>query len=246
MAGEWGMRRGPVPQGPPRGAHGNDMHKALREHSTIMLDAATDGLPSHPSEPRHEVGSGYPRPGTPPERPPVPEVAPGPDRILVAFASQGGSTAEIAQTVGIVLLEAGCDIDVRPARQVDRLTGFTAVVVGSGLYHGAWLPEAFKFLQRHRVALGGIPVWLFDSGPLDCSAEGRLMPLPAGVANLARSIGARGHNTFGGKLGITGLSLEERMLVLEGHGGDYRNFDDVRSWATRIAHELARERTGRA
>jgi len=222
------------------------MQKTLREQSTITLHAGTDSLPSHASEPWHETGTGRVRPGTPSYGSSAHGMVPGPDRVLVAFASQGGSTAEIAQTVGIVLLEAGCDIDVRPARQVDRLTGFTAVVVGSGLYHGAWLPEAFKFLQRHRVTLGGVPVWLFDSGPLDCSAEGRLLPLPTGVANLARSIGARGHNTFGGKLGITGLSLEERMLVLEGHGGDYRNFDDVRSWATQIAHELARERAPRA
>lgn len=167
------------------------------------------------------------------------------DRVIVAFASQGGSTAEIAQAVGIALLEAGCDIDVRPARQVDRLAGFTAVIVGSGLYHGAWLPEAFKFLQRHRRTLTTLPVWLFDSGPLDTSAGERLLPLPAGVANLARDIGARGHITFGGKLGLTGLNMEERMLVLEGHGGDYRNFDDVRAWAERIAVELARDSSAR-
>ncbi len=167
------------------------------------------------------------------------------DRVLVAFASQGGSTAEIAQAVGMALLDAGCDIDVRPARQVDRLAGFTAVVVGSGLYHGTWLPEAFKFLQRHRRTLARLPVWLFDSGPLDTSAEERLLPLPTGVANLARSIGERGHITFGGKLGLTGLNMEERMLVLEGHGGDYRNFDDVRTWAERIAADLARERSER-
>ena len=222
------------------------MQKALQRQSTITLGAGADGRPSHASEPWHEVGTEPARPGTPSDVPPAHGMVPGPDRVLVAFASQGGSTSEIAQAVGIVLLEEGCDIDVRPARQVDRLTGFTAVVVGSGLYHGAWLPEAFKFLQRHRAALSGIPLWLFDSGPLDCSAEDRLLPLPAGVANLARSIGARGHITFGGRLGITALSLEERMLVLEGHGGDYRNFEDVRSWASRVAHELARERIGRA
>jgi menaquinone-dependent protoporphyrinogen oxidase len=240
------MRRGRVPNELVRGAHGIGMQMALREQSTMTLDAGRDGPPAHASEEWHEGGTERAQPGTPQDRPSAHGLVPGPDRVLVAFASQGGSTAEIAQTVGIVLLEAGCDIDVRPARQVERLTGFTAVVVGSGLYHGAWLPEAFKFLQRHRVALSDVPVWLFDSGPLDCSAEGRLLPLPTGVANLARSIGARGHNTFGGKLGITGLSLEERMLVLEGHGGDYRNFDDVRSWAGRIAHELARDRAARA
>ncbi len=162
-------------------------------------------------------------------------------RVLVAFSSQGGSTAEIAQVIGITLLEQGCDVDVRPARQVESVAGFTGIVVGSGLYHGVWLPEAFKFLQRHRRPLASMPVWLFDSGPLDCSAEERLLPLTPGVASLARAIGARGHMTFGGKLGVTGLSLEERMLVLAGKAGDFRNFDDVREWAGRIADDLARE-----
>ena len=161
-------------------------------------------------------------------------------RVLVAFASQGGSTAEIAQAVGIALLEAGCDVDVRPARQVESVAGFTAIIVGSGLYHGVWLPEAFKFLQRHRRTLASVPVWLFDSGPLDCSAEECLLPLTPGVASLARTIGARGHMTFGGKLTVTGLTAEERMLVLAGMAGDFRNFDDVRSWTSQIAVDLAR------
>ncbi len=174
--------------------------------------------------------------------------APGPplpaerDRVLIAYASQGGSTAQIAQAIGLALLDAGCDIDVRPARQVERLTGFTCVVVGSALYHGVWLPEAFKFLRRHRAALAKLPVWLFDSGPLDRSAEGHLLPLPRGVATLAASIGVRGHITFGGKLGRTDLTVAERLLVIEGRGGDYRNFEDIRGWAEQIARALAAER----
>lgn len=166
-------------------------------------------------------------------------VGAGPDRVLIAYASQGGSTAQIAQAIGIALLDAGCDIDVRPVRQVERLTGFTAVIVGSALYHGVWLAEAFKFLQRQRRVLATLPVWLFDSGPLDRSAEERLLPLPHGVAALGRAIGVRGHMTFGGRLEPAGLSLEERLLLLEGKGGDYRNFDDVRAWAEGIAQELA-------
>ena len=167
---------------------------------------------------------------------------PAPDRVLVAYASTGGSTAQIAQEIGIALLESGCDIDVRPARQVERLTGFTCVIVGSALYHGAWLPEAFKFLQHHRAELARLPVWLFDSGPLDRSAEGHLLPLPRGVASLTRSIGIRGHMTFGGRLGRTDLTVAERLLVIEGRGGDFRNFPDIRDWAEQIASELAAAR----
>ena len=165
------------------------------------------------------------------------------DRVLVAYASQGGSTAQIAQSIGLALLDAGCDIDVRPARQVERLSGFSCVIVGSALYHGVWMPEAFKFLRRHRAELARVPVWLFDSGPLDRSAEGHLLPLPRGVASLAASIGVRGHVTFGGRLGRTDLTVAERLLVIEGHGGDFRNFEDIRAWSEQIARVLAAERT---
>ncbi len=163
-----------------------------------------------------------------------------PHRILVTYATVGGSTAEIAQALAGPLLEAGFDIDVDPVRHVRSLDRFTAVVVGSALYHGFWLPDAFKFLVHHRRALAERPVWLFDSGPLDRTAEESVLALPRGVADLARSIGVRGHATFGGRLGRTGLSTAERLLVLEGKGGDYRNFDDVRNWALAIARDLAR------
>jgi len=163
-----------------------------------------------------------------------------PHRILVTYATTGGSTAELAQALAGPLLEAGYDIDVDPVRHVRSLDRFTAVVVGSALYHGFWLPDAFKFLVHHRQALAVRPVWLFDSGPLDRSAEESSLALPRGVADLARSIGIRGHATFGGRLGRTGLSTAERLLVLEGKGGDFRNFDDVRNWALMIARELAR------
>jgi menaquinone-dependent protoporphyrinogen oxidase len=169
---------------------------------------------------------------------------PGRPRVLIAYASQGGSTAEIAQAIGIALIESGCDIDVRPVRQVQQLTGFEAVIVGSALYHGVWLPDAFKFLRRRRDQLATLPVWLFDSGPLDRSAEDRLLPLPSGVAALAAAIGVRGHTTFGGRLGRTDLTVAERLLVMEGLGGDYRNFPDIRAWAQLIARELTTQAPG--
>jgi len=55
-------------------------------------------------------------------------------KVLVAHASKHGSTAEIAETIGAVLREAGVEAEVRAARQVARRDGFDAVVLGSGLY----------------------------------------------------------------------------------------------------------------
>lgn len=161
-----------------------------------------------------------------------------PLRVLVAYASKGGSTAEIAHAIGAGLLESGLDIDVRPVRHVETLDGYGAVIVGSAVYHGTWQPDAFKFLRHRRERLRLLPVWLFDSGPLDRSAEHRVLLLPPGIADLAGAIGVRGHITFGGRLGGTGLTTAERMLVIEGRGGDYRNFDDIRGWAAAVARDL--------
>jgi menaquinone-dependent protoporphyrinogen oxidase len=51
-------------------------------------------------------------------------------RILVAYASPGGSTAEIAQAVGKELQSAGYGIDVIEMKSVSSLEGYNAVVIG--------------------------------------------------------------------------------------------------------------------
>ena len=102
--------------------------------------------------------------------------------------------------IGESLREAGHDVDVRPARDVSRLTGFEAVVLGSALYSAHWRRDANRFAKRHLAALQQIPVWLFSSGPLDRSADFDNIPVTEHVEPEVAPIGARGHRTFGGRL----------------------------------------------
>ena len=44
-------------------------------------------------------------------------------RVLIAYATKYGATAEIAEKVGQVLTEAGFEADVRPVDQVADLAG---------------------------------------------------------------------------------------------------------------------------
>ena len=66
-------------------------------------------------------------------------------KILVTYATQGGSTAGIAEAVGKTMAEAGAQVDVRPIQSVSDLRSYQAVVVGSAIHSGKWLPEATKF-----------------------------------------------------------------------------------------------------
>jgi menaquinone-dependent protoporphyrinogen oxidase len=159
-------------------------------------------------------------------------------RVLVAYATKHGSTAEIAAAIGATLHEAGVEVDVRAARDVARLVGYDAVVLGSGLYSAHWLRDANVFVRRHRAALKQVPVWLFSSGPLDRSADLVEIPLTGHVEPEVAGIGARGHRTFGGRL------LEQTAAaagLLDTHRiGDFRSWDRIRAWAREIAAELGR------
>jgi menaquinone-dependent protoporphyrinogen oxidase len=161
--------------------------------------------------------------------------------VLVAYATHGGSTAEIAEWIGAELRAAGHDTRVRPAAEVEDVGDYSAVVLGGSMYAAGWHTDARAFAQRFAAQLAGRPVWLFSSGPLDQSAdEGDLPPVPQ-VEAAMRALHARGHVTFGGRLteearGWLGF-LAHRMAG-EGHTGDFRNPERIRAWARSISREV--------
>jgi len=74
-------------------------------------------------------------------------------KILVAYASRTGSTAEIAQAIGATLAENGAQVDVIAMNDVKDLSPYSAVVAGSAIRKSKWLPEAAQFIQTHRAEL---------------------------------------------------------------------------------------------
>jgi menaquinone-dependent protoporphyrinogen oxidase len=161
--------------------------------------------------------------------------------MLVAYATKSGATAGIAQAIGEELKQTGLEVDVRPVQEVEDARQYGAVILGSAIYVGRWRKEAVRFGSRHADELRGRPVWLFDSGPTDKSAdEGKTVPVKA-ATELARQIGARGHVTFGGKFAPEDVGrLTRRLIDSGGTGvyGDFRNFERIRAWAHAIGAEL--------
>lgn len=137
----------------------------------------------------------------------------------------------------------GFDVEVDPVEDVREVGAFDAVVLGSGVYTGAWRREALKFGKRHAEDLRTRPVWLFESGPIDTSAdEGKAVPAKA-AAKLAQEIGARQHVVFGGQFGPEDVGgFTGRMIAMGDKNvyGDFRNFDRIRAWARAIGEGLAR------
>jgi menaquinone-dependent protoporphyrinogen oxidase len=152
-------------------------------------------------------------------------------RVLVAYGSKHGSTAEIAETIAATLREAGVDADCVKAGEVQSLDGYDAVVLGSAVYMRRWRRAARRFLDRFAGDLRERRLWVFSSGPIgDPATINYDWAEPPRTIERADGLGAREHVVFGGR------SLSKR--IPEEHR-DLRDWDEIRAWARHIAAELA-------
>jgi len=160
-------------------------------------------------------------------------------KMLVAYASVHGSTAEVARAIALTLCRMGIETDVLHVDEVEDVNGYDAIVLGSAVYGSRWRPEALRFIDRFNPELRQRDVWLFQSGPLGRSAQAILHGLPYNVSLFADGAGARGFATFGGKLdGRTGDPVA-RFLERAGYAGDFRDFSRIRMWAEDVARATA-------
>jgi menaquinone-dependent protoporphyrinogen oxidase len=164
--------------------------------------------------------------------------------ILVTAASRHGSTTEVAATVGDVLRIAGHDVRILLPAEVTSLAGYEAAVIGSGVYTGRWLEPARDLVERERVALARIPVWLFSSGPV--GEPPRPIEIPVDAAALAKIIRARDHRVFPGLVDKRRLGFGERamMAAVRAPEGDFRPWGEIETWARAIAAELRVAKAG--
>ena len=166
-------------------------------------------------------------------------------RVLVVAASRHGSTAEIATALARFLEEspagraAGLTAVAERVEHAPDPDRFDAVVLGSAVYVGRWLEPARQYATDHATALRRRPVWLFSSGPI---GEPPFPPdEPHDAHPVARTVGARGHRVFPGRLEKHLLGFGERAMVtaMRAPTGDFRDWDAVRAWAEEIAAAVA-------
>jgi menaquinone-dependent protoporphyrinogen oxidase len=164
------------------------------------------------------------------------------DKILVTYASRAGSTAGVAEAIGKTLVESGAQVEVRPMKDVKDLAPYRAVVAGSAIRGGKWLPEAMQFMQTHRAALAQKPfaaflVCITLAMPTDKYREGVatwLEPVRALVKPVSEGL-------FAGALDFSQLPLAPNVLLMRAAvafgifpQGDHRDWSAIRVWAESI------------
>ena len=81
-------------------------------------------------------------------------------RVLVAYSTNSGSTAAVAQAITDELTLAGHNAEVLPLAKVADLDAYDSVILGAPMIFG-WHNEARRFLRQHRRELVAKKVALF-------------------------------------------------------------------------------------
>jgi Flavodoxin len=161
-------------------------------------------------------------------------------KILVTYASRTGSTAQIAEAICKTLIQNGEETELLPMQDVNALSPYHAVIIGSPIRKSRWLPEATQFLQTYRAELTHKRVAIFTVCiTIAMSNDERyrhvvkewIAPVRAQVQPVSEGLFA-GRLDFG-KLPWTLDTLRFRVTVALGilPKGDHRDWNAVYTWA---------------
>jgi menaquinone-dependent protoporphyrinogen oxidase len=160
-------------------------------------------------------------------------------RVLVAYATRTGSTIDVAAAVGETLGARSFNVDVKPIKENPSTAGYQAVIIGSAVNGGQWLPEAVEYIKQNRQALNQVPVALFCVHIMNLendekSRKNRLAYLDA-VRSLVRPV----DEAFFAGLGMDPKDQSRFIRWVYrafkiGPEGDCRDWDKIRAWAQTV------------
>lgn len=170
--------------------------------------------------------------------------------VLVAYATDHGATRGIGAHIADRLCQRGVDARACAVADVPDVSGYAAVVLGSAIHGGKWLPEARRFADRNAASLRERPVWLFSVSTLG-DEESMFPPRVANrlralrketpeMTQLRRLLRPREHRNFAGAITRSDWPATGRAFFLAtgGRYGDHRNWPAIDAWADLIAAQL--------
>ncbi|MGQ9723698.1 MAG: flavodoxin domain-containing protein [Candidatus Jordarchaeum sp.] len=183
-------------------------------------------------------------------------------KVLIAYGSRYGSTEEISQEIAKVLEKQGMQVqvvDLKKTKSKDwpSLESFDGVLVASGIRIMKWMNEPQEFLKKHRGEFQKKEkkLGLFISSGFASIPENREKAKNDWIEKVMNKIGVKAdiYDAFGGVYDFSESSrmggLDKRMLKMASKGmskefgieidekgrNDFRDWDQIRSFAEKFA-----------
>ncbi|MFH1689772.1 MAG: flavodoxin domain-containing protein [Candidatus Eisenbacteria bacterium] len=169
-------------------------------------------------------------------------------KILVAYASWAGTTADVAAAIASRLGDDGT-ADVRPAGEVADLSSYSGVVLGAAIRAGRPHRDARAFVARHCSRLAQLPVACFvvcltmkdDTPENRQKARSFIDPVlnacpdmhPVDVGLFAGAVPA-------GREALAKLPIMQRIILgaMKSTAGDFRDWPTIDAWADGLRGRL--------
>jgi len=158
-------------------------------------------------------------------------------KILIAYASKLGSTGDVAQAIGEELTARGNTVDVKLVGDLQDVSPYDSILLGSAVRIGRWLPEAIGFLEQNVNSLASKSVSYFTVCITMHQDTPENRALAQEITNAARAIrkpAAEGF--FGGRIDYGTISFMEQMILRAKNvpEGDFRDWDAIRAWGKQL------------
>lgn len=162
------------------------------------------------------------------------------NKVLVAYASRAGATAEVAEEVGKVLAAEGLMVDVLPVQKVDSLEPYGALVLGSAVRISRLIPETMRFARKFSRQFKGLKAVYFvscltmykDTHEARKTVMSYLKPLVKLKEPLEIGL-------FGGAMVPEKIPGFWSKIMMNAERGDYRDWELIREWARGVASKLS-------
>jgi menaquinone-dependent protoporphyrinogen oxidase len=161
-------------------------------------------------------------------------------KVLVAYASKAGSTSEVAAAIGEVLSKSGADVTVEQIKNVKDISAFQAVIVGSVVRMGSWVPEAKKFVENNKAALEKVPTAIFTAcDTMKEDTEEKRAEVTGYIEPILQIIKPVENGLFAGKMDTSKLSFMDRTIINmmakgKDPNADYRDWGKINAWAEKL------------
>lgn len=157
-------------------------------------------------------------------------------RVLVGYMTGKGSTVGVAEAIGKELGERGYAADVKPMALCSSFDGYDAVILGSAVNGGAWLPEAVQHVERQSGALSKLPVAAFCVHGMNAGTDEKQTTKRLAYLDKVREhVKLVDEGYFLGDVGEMNGIAKFAFKTFGGAGmGDMRDWDAISAWAQQV------------